>query len=94
MLRRASIPHGPLPGRRFSSFAVTLQACIEEQGLAVGWHRLVSDLVASGKVVPFTDLRIASPGSYYLTWNANRTIAGPMRILKTWLLDMASRDTG
>jgi len=90
LLRRASIPHGPLPGRRFSSFAVTLQACIEEQGLAVGWHRLVSDLVASGKVVPFTDLRIASPGSHYL----NRTIAGPTRILKAWLLDMASRDTG
>jgi LysR family transcriptional regulator, glycine cleavage system transcriptional activator len=94
LLRRASIPHGPLPGRRFSSFAITLQACIEEQGLAVGWHRLVSDLVASGQIAPFTDLRIASPGSYHLTWNANRAVSEPTRILKAWLFDMASRDTG
>lgn len=94
LLRRASIPHGPLPGRRFSSFAITLQACIEEQGLAVGWHRLVSDLVASGQIVPFTDLRIASPGSYYLTWNANRAVTEPAQLLKAWLFDMASLDTG
>ena len=94
LLRRAAIPHGPLPGRRFSSFNITLQACIEEQGLAIGWQRLIRDLVDAGKIVPFTDLKISAPGSYYLTWNTNRTLSKPACILKTWLLDMAAADTG
>jgi DNA-binding transcriptional LysR family regulator len=94
LLRRAAIPHGPLPGRRFSSFNITLQACIEEQGLAIGWQRLIKDLVDAGRIVPFTDLKIPAPGSYYLTWNTNRTLSKPACIFKTWLLDMAAADTG
>ena len=90
LLRRASIPHGPLPGRRFSTFAVTLQACQDEQGLAVGWHRLISDLVEQGRVVPFTGLTIPSPGSYYVTWNDNRDLTHAIRILKDWLLETAA----
>ena len=39
--------------------------------MAVGWHRLVRPLIDEGRLVPFTDLRIAAPGSYYLSWNAN-----------------------
>lgn len=90
LLRRAAIPHGPLPGRRFSSFGITLQACVEEQGLAVGWHRLVTDLVAAGKIVPFTDLRVPAPGAYYLTWNVSRTLTAPACILREWLVGQSS----
>jgi LysR family glycine cleavage system transcriptional activator len=86
LLRRAAIPHGPLSGRRFSSFAVALQACQEDQGLAVGWHRLVHDLVEAGRIVPFTELRIPSPGAYWLTWNASRTLPPPAVTLRDWLL--------
>ncbi len=94
LLRRAAIPHGPLPGRRFSNFAVTLQACQDEQGVAVAWHRLIRPLVAGGKIVALTALRIASPGSYYLTWNANRTITGPACMLRDWLNETAASDPG
>jgi len=91
-LRRAEIPHGALSGRRFSSFGVVLQACQDEQGLAVGWHRLVRGLVDAGRLVPFTDLRIPSPGSYYLSWNANRQISDPTRTLRDWLIAAATED--
>jgi DNA-binding transcriptional LysR family regulator len=93
LLRRASIPHGPLPGRRFSSFNITLQACIEEQGLAVGWDRLVRHAIEAGRIVPFTDLKLPSQRSYYLTWNANRPLSAPTRVFQGWLLDMAAADT-
>lgn len=90
LLRRAAIPHGSLPGRRFSTFGVVLQACQDEQGLAVGWHHLVRDLVGEGKLVAFTDLRIPSPGAYYLAWNANRNASDAMRALRDWLIEAAS----
>ena len=75
-----------LPGRRFSTFGVVLQACQDDQGLAVGWHRLVRALVDAGRLVPFTDLRIPSPGSYYPSWNANRELSDATRTLRDWLV--------
>ena len=92
LLRRASVPHGPLAGRRFSTFAVTLQACMDEQGLAVGWHRLIADLVREGKLVPFTDLIIPAPGSYHLTWNSSRNLTPAADILRGWLLETAAAE--
>ena len=44
--------------------------------------------------MPFTDLRIPSPGSYYLSWNANRTSpATPSATLRDWLLAAAADET-
>ena len=92
LLRRAGIPHGALPGRRFSTLGVVLQACQEDQGLAVGWHRLVRPLVEEGRIVPFSDLRIPSPGSYYLSWNANHAPSDAIRTLRDWLMATAAAE--
>jgi DNA-binding transcriptional LysR family regulator len=93
VLRRAGIPHGALPGQRFSTVGVVLQACQEDPGLAVGWHRLVRALIDAGRLVPFTDLRIPWPGSYYLSWNANRELSDATRTLRDWLVAAAAEET-
>jgi LysR family transcriptional regulator, glycine cleavage system transcriptional activator len=85
-LRRAGIPHGALPGRRFSTFGVVLQACQDDQGVALGWHRLVRPLIETGRIVPFTDLRMPAPGSYYLSWNAGGPPGEAVATLRGWLL--------
>jgi LysR family glycine cleavage system transcriptional activator len=92
LLRRAGIPHGALPGRRFGTLAVVLQACQEDQGVAVGWHRLVRPLVDAGRLERFTELMIPAPGSYYLSWNANRETGDAVATLREWLL-AAAQDT-
>ena len=91
LLRRAGIPHGSLPGRRFGTLGVLWQACQDEQGVAIGWHRLVRPLVEAGKLVRLTELRIPSPGSYHLSWNANHQVSDAVATLREWLL-AASRD--
>lgn len=88
-LRRASIPHGPLSGRRFSSFAITMQAATENQGVAIGWHRLVHQLIADRKLTRLTDIEIPAPGAYYLTWNENRDLTSATETLRSWLVEMA-----
>lgn len=85
-LQRAGISHGQLMGGRINNFAMTLQATQDDQGLAVGWHRLVHPLVSAGKLVRFTDVTMPAPGSYYLTWNQNRELSDAGKILKDWLL--------
>ena len=91
LLRRAAIPHGPIAGRRFSTFGVMLQACQDDQGLAVGWRRLVGELIEAGRLVPFTDVLIPAPGSYYLAWNLNRPISAATGTLRDWLLELAAQ---
>jgi LysR family transcriptional regulator, glycine cleavage system transcriptional activator len=93
LLRRAEIQHGALSGRRFSTFGVVLQACQDDQGLAIGWHRLVCAMIDAGRLVPFTNLRIPSPGSYYLSWNANREVSDATRTLRDWLVAAAAEET-
>jgi LysR family glycine cleavage system transcriptional activator len=91
-LRRAGIAHGPLLGGRFNNFAVTLQATQDDQGIAVGWHRLVQPLIQSGKLVKFTDLHMPAPGSYCLTWNDKRELSEAAKRLRIWLINEAARD--
>ena len=91
-LRRAAVPHGPLQGRQFNNFSVLLQATQENQGVALGWERLIRPLLSAGKLVRFGDLEIDAPGGYYLTWNARRTLSDAALVLKDWLLETARSD--
>lgn len=90
IMRRCSITHGPLRGRRFGKVFVALQAAQTDQGVAVGWHRLVRHLVDEGKLVRFTELEMPAPGGYYLTWNDNHTLSSAAELLRTWLREIAA----
>jgi len=92
VLRRAKIPHGPKKGRRFGKFSVALQAAQADQGVAIGWHRLVRHILRDGKLVRLTDLEMPAPGGYYLTWNDRRTLSPAAETLRTWLREIAERE--
>ena len=74
VFRRSGIPHGRI-GRRFSKFSVALEAAQANQGVAVGWYRLVRHLLKEGRLVRLTTFEMRAPGGYYLTWNDHRTLS-------------------
>ncbi|MER9832768.1 LysR substrate-binding domain-containing protein [Mesorhizobium sp. M0134] len=92
VFRRAGIPHGTPRGRRFGKFSVTLQAAQADQGVAVGWHRLVLPLIEEGKLVRITDLELPAPGGYYLTWNDSRKLSPAAELLREWLREIAAQE--
>ena len=92
VFRRAQLAHGPNKGRRFSKFAVAIQAAQADQGIAIGWHRLVRHWLREGKLVRLTDLEIPAPGGYYLTWNERRTLSPAAEALRGWLREAAERE--
>lgn len=94
VLRRAALPHGTPRGRRFGKFTVALSAAQANQGVAVGWDRMVRPLIEEGKLVRFTDLELPAPGGYYLTWNDNRELSPAAEILRDWLTETAVREAG
>jgi LysR family glycine cleavage system transcriptional activator len=89
VLRRSNVPHGPVKGRRFGKFSVALLAAQADQGVAVGWHRLVRRLIAEGRLARLTDLEMPAPGAYYLTWNDNRTLSAAGEVLRNWIRELA-----
>ena len=92
VFRRAKIPHGPNKGRRFGKFSVALQAAQADQGVAVGWHRLVRPLMHDTRLVKLTDLEMPAPGGYYLTWNDRRALSPAADTLRAWLREMAEQE--
>ncbi|MGY5809049.1 LysR substrate-binding domain-containing protein [Rhizobium sp. LEGMi198b] len=92
VLLRAGIPHSLSAGRRFGKFFVAIQAAMADQGVAVGWGRLVRHLLEEGKLVRLTELSIPAPGAYYLTTNNNRELSTAAIVLRDWLLEMAEQE--
>ncbi|MEY9325612.1 LysR substrate-binding domain-containing protein [Sinorhizobium fredii] len=92
VLLRAGIPHALSSGRRFSKFSVAVQAAMADQGVAVGWDRLVRHLIDEGKLVRLTELMIPAPGAYYLTTNNNRELSSAAVVLRDWLRETAERE--
>ena len=92
VLRRAGIPHGGNRGRRFGKFSVVLQAAQADQGVAVGWHRLVRQLIKERKLVRLTDVELPAPGGYYLTWNEFRALSPAAEVVRNWLREMSEQE--
>ena len=78
--------------RRFGKFSVALQAAMADQGIVVGWHRVVGPLIAEGKLVRFTTLLLPTPGGYYLTWNNSRDLSPAAQTLRTWISGVAEKE--
>lgn len=91
-LRRAGITHGPLSGRRFNNFSILVQAARDDQGIALGWERLIWPLLEQGKLVRFGDIAIDAPAAYYLTRNDNRSLSPAAAKLEAWLTETAHGD--
>lgn len=59
-------PPRPLHGPRFNNYAIVVQAARDGQGIALGWRRLVADLLADGSLVRPIDSRLHTRESYFL----------------------------
>lgn len=76
--------------RRFNNYVVALQAAEENQGVALGWHSMVSPLIENGRLTRLGDIEIAAPGSYYLTWDVNRPLSPSANLLRQWLVEFCT----
>lgn len=77
--------------RRFNNYVVALQAAEENHGVALGWHSMVDPLIQRGKLQRLGELKIQAPGSFYITWQANRSLPKEADKLREWLLGISAR---
>jgi LysR family glycine cleavage system transcriptional activator len=67
-----SVDYKPAPDTYyFDNYALTLQAAIEGQGIALAWLHLAEPPLKSGQLVELTGLRVRTDCGYYLAYRRN-----------------------
>jgi DNA-binding transcriptional LysR family regulator len=72
-----------------NDYSVLLHAAMEGQGVALGWHHLVSDLVAQGRLVRPMAEAVTTDEPLWLNAPPGRSLDSATELLRDWLLDHA-----
>ncbi|MCP4328485.1 MAG: LysR family transcriptional regulator [Alphaproteobacteria bacterium] len=91
--RQLEQAHPPLSGPHFNNYSIALQAAQDDQGIVLGWERLVRPLIEAGGLARVTDAAIVAPGRYFVTTNAQRVPTTEAAALRDWLIEQASRES-
>ncbi len=71
----------------YNNYIIALQAARDDQGILLGWDRLVQPLIKEGKLKRLIDQSYLSPGSYYLYWEKNKVMNFAASTFVKWLSD-------
>jgi DNA-binding transcriptional LysR family regulator len=72
---------------RCSAYTDTIQAALQGQGIALGWHRLLEHKLASGELVRLTSHTVKPRDAYYLVVPNGRSTTPLASVLVDWLQD-------
>lgn len=78
--------------RRLGKFSLAMQAAAADQGVAIGWHRMISPMLERGALVRLTDLAFPAPGTYFLTWNKGHQLSPAAALLRSWIHEQATQE--
>lgn len=73
----------------FSSYAITIEAALRGDGIALGSLSLLSDILAEGRLVPVSDRVFVTGQSYFIGVRQDRVIQESVFKLLRWLGDRA-----
>lgn len=90
LLAHASQKPEGAPHRRFSKFGVAIAAAMADQGVVIGWDRIIAPMIASGQLVRLTELTMKPVGAYHLTWNTGRHLSPAAVVMRDWLREQAA----
>ncbi|GGX87980.1 transcriptional regulator [Litchfieldella qijiaojingensis] len=74
----------------FNNYTLLIQAAIAGQGIGMGWHGLVDDMLESGMLVGLHDLRLRSPRGYGLIDARPDSPGEAKQALQEWVLGCAA----
>jgi len=78
--------HDAGAGLRLNDYALVLQAALEGEGVALGWHHLVIDAVRRGRLVNPTRTSLASGMGIWVAWPKRTPLSPAALAVRDWLL--------
>lgn len=79
----------PRKPRCFNSYVVAVQAAIDGLGVVLGWHSLVGEAVADGRLVAVSGHVLDAPGGFYLVARQGEPVSHGARLFMDWLMTQA-----
>lgn len=76
---------GRRPGLRCSFYTEAIYAALNGQGVALGWNRLVDDLLAQRRLVRLGEASLVPPGAYFVVVPSGRSEKRSVQQFTTWL---------
>ena len=77
----------PLGNRslQINSYPLVIEAACNGQGVALGWARLVDDLIARGRLLRPLEKSLKTEFGYYVIYRENQAEEEPVRQFRRWL---------
>lgn len=79
-------------GLRLNDYAVILQAAMEGEGVALGWHHLVLDLIRRGRLQRLGEVEMRTDSGVYIVWSKHVTLSPAAVTVRDWLERQARRE--
>ncbi|MFK7734304.1 MAG: LysR substrate-binding domain-containing protein [Pseudomonadales bacterium] len=79
-----------LPGMNLNDYAIVLQAAMEGQGVALGWHYVVKRLIDNRQLVPACREKVVTDKAFYLVSPANVPMTAFTKTVRDWMLAEAA----
>jgi len=87
--RLAGFPAGGVRGK-FLNYLIGVQMALDGRGYVLGWHRFIGRLVDEGRLVRPLEMKIRSPGAFYLTFPEKRALSPDVQLFADWLVAEAT----
>ena len=81
-----------MPLRRFTTYAMVLEAAVQGHGIALGWHYYVRNVIAQGQLSALDIEPRRSAFCEYLVINPRSANRRGVVAARKWLLDLARRE--
>ena len=91
-LARCGVAARDLPGRRFNTYTIAIQAARDGQGVALGWRRLIDPDLAAGTLMRLTAASVVPEDAYYLLVPERLADDPRVRAFRDWILAEAAED--
>lgn len=76
-------------GLRLNDYALVIQAVMEGQGVALGWHHITDYLIGRGQLVRPVGSTLETGYGYYVVWPRGQTLSSQAEAVRDWLLAAA-----
>jgi DNA-binding transcriptional LysR family regulator len=86
--------HDAGAGLRLNDYALVLQAAVEGEGLALGWHHLVSGPVLRGRLIRPSPATLVTGLGIWVTWPKRTPLTPAALAVRDWLIADRSADAG
>lgn len=89
-LQSFNVSANPLPsGTMFNSYEMIIKAVRQSQGIALGWHGLIDELLDTGELVTILPNPVTSDVGYYMELTANVQSA-KTALVRDWIANQAN----